>query len=67
MNQAVLHGVVTSLVEVEQYKRKAVLQLYEDVFESKFLDGTGQFYRAEAAKLKDECSCSEYMEKVGDD
>ena len=64
VNQTVLHGVVTSFVDVEQYKKKGPLQLYEEVFEVKFLRETGAYYRSEAAKLKDECSCSDYMEKV---
>lgn len=64
VNQSVLHGVITSFVDVEQYKKKGPLQLYEDVFETPFLKETGEFYRSEAAKLKDEHSCSEYMERV---
>ena len=64
VNQTVLHGVITSFVDVEEYKKKSPLQLYEDVFESQFLKETGDYYRSEAAKLKDECSCSDYMEKV---
>lgn len=59
-----LHGVITSFVDVETYKKKGPLQLYEDVFEGPFLKETGEYYRSEAAKLKDECTCSEYMEKV---
>ncbi|KAK3587967.1 hypothetical protein CHS0354_014484 [Potamilus streckersoni] len=64
VNQTVLHGVINSFVDVEEYKKKTPLQLYEDMFENKFLQETGDYYRQEAAKLKDECSCSEYMEKV---
>lgn len=64
VNQTVLHGVITSFVDVEEYKKKSPLQLYEEVFESLFLKETGDYYRSEAAKLKDECTCSEYMEKV---
>lgn len=64
VNQTVLHGVVNSFVDVEEYKKKMPLQLYEEMFEAKFLQETGDYYRQEAAKLKDECSCSEYMEKV---
>ena len=61
----VLHGVINSFVNVEEYKKKYPLQLYEELFEVPFLKETGDFYRQEAAKLKDECTCSEYMEKVG--
>lgn len=64
VHQTVLHGVVNSFVNVEEYKKKHPLQLYEDVFEAPFKQETGEFYRVEAAKLKDECNCSEFMEKV---
>ncbi|XP_052251215.1 cullin-2-like isoform X2 [Dreissena polymorpha] len=64
VNQTVLHGVINSFVEVEEYKKKHSLQLYEEVFEQQFISQTGAFYRHEAAKLKDECTCSEYMDKV---
>ncbi|KAH3706435.1 hypothetical protein DPMN_065821 [Dreissena polymorpha] len=63
VNQTVLHGVINSFVEVEEYKKKHSLQLYEEVFEQQFISQTGAFYRHEAAKLKDECTCSEYMDK----
>lgn len=39
-------------------------QLYEELFESQFLAETGEYYKQEAARLKDEYNCSEYMEKV---
>ena len=65
MSHNVLHGVINSFVNVEEYKKKYPLQLYEELFEVPFLKETGDFYRQEAAKLKDECTCSEYMEKVG--
>lgn len=64
VNQTVLHGVINSFVNVEEYKKKHPLQMYEDIFESSFLEETGEYYRQEAAKLKDECNCSDYMEKV---
>ena len=34
------------------------------MFEVPFLKATGQFYKIEAAKLLQECSISEYLEKV---
>ncbi|XP_033762061.1 cullin-2-like isoform X2 [Pecten maximus] len=64
VNQTILHGVINSFVNVEDYKKKHPLQLYEDIFEKPFRKETGDYYRQEAAKLKDECNCSEYMEKV---
>ena len=59
-----IHGVINSFVDVEEYKKKLPLQLYEDVFEIEFLQETGQFYRRQASELVDQCTCSEYMEKV---
>ncbi|XP_077979355.1 cullin-2-like [Glandiceps talaboti] len=63
-NQAVIHGVINSFVNVEEYKKKLKLKLYQDLFEVKFLQETGDYYRSEAAKLLDENDCSQYMEKV---
>lgn len=62
--ESVVKGVVNSLVEVEQYKKKLAMQLYEEVFETPFLHETGEYYRSESSGLKAECTCSEYMEKV---
>lgn len=39
-------------------------QYYEEIFETPFLKATGQFYKIEAAKLLQECTISEYLEKV---
>lgn len=40
------------------------LQLYEEIFEQKFIAETGKFYQQESLKLLDECNCSDYMERV---
>ena len=64
VNQTVLHGVINSFVNVEEYKKKHPLHLYEEIFETPYRDETSSYYRQEAAKLKDDCTCSEYMEKV---
>ncbi|XP_041365909.1 cullin-2-like [Gigantopelta aegis] len=64
VNQTVIHGVINSFVNVEEYKKKYSMQLYEELFETPFLQETGDYYRQEASKLKDACNCSEYMEKV---
>ncbi|XP_063964684.1 cullin-2-like [Lytechinus pictus] len=60
----VLHSVINSLVEVEQYKKKQQLKLYQDLFEIKCLEQTGAFYRKEAARLLQDHDCSQYMAKV---
>jgi cullin 2 len=59
-----IYGVIQSLVSVEEYKKKGNLDLYEEIFEKRFLSATGEFYREEAAKLLGEGSISQYMEKV---
>ncbi|XP_064647338.1 cullin-2-like [Lineus longissimus] len=64
VHQSVIHGVINSFVNVECFKKKTPLQLYEDLFECAFLNRTGEYYRSEAQKLLDQCNCSEYMEKV---
>ena len=64
VTQGIIHGVINSLVNVEEYKKKAPLKLYEDLFETKFLKETGDYYRQEALQLLDVSNCSEYMEKV---
>lgn len=62
-NQPVFHGVIQSFVQVEDYK-KSPLKLYQDIFETRFLSDTGEYYRLEATKLLQETDCSQYMEKV---
>nr|XP_022308592.1 cullin-2-like [Crassostrea virginica] len=64
VNQTVVHGVINSFVNVQEYKRKHPLMLYEELLETPYKLETGAHYRQEAAKLKDEHSCSDYMEKV---
>ncbi|XP_078482261.1 LOW QUALITY PROTEIN: cullin-2 [Ciona intestinalis] len=53
-----------SLVAVEQHKKRNALKYYEDVFEKSFLQETGDFYRAKALELRDDSTCSEYMNKI---
>ena len=61
---ATLKGVISSFVEVEEYKKKGNLDLYEEIFESPFLRATGDYYKEEASKLLQEGSISLYMERV---
>ena len=42
---SILHGVIQSLVSVEEFKKKNTLELYESIFESAFLASTGEYYR----------------------
>lgn len=62
--ETVVKGVISSFVEVESYKKKQAMQLYEEAFEIPFLRQTGEYYRQEAQGLKMTYSCSVYMEKV---
>ncbi|ELT99573.1 hypothetical protein CAPTEDRAFT_175514 [Capitella teleta] len=64
VRQSIIHSVINSLVHVDEYKKKSPLKLYEDVFEVKFLRETGEYYHREALQLLDDCTCSEYMDKV---
>ena len=57
-------GVISSFVEVEEYKKKGCLELYETIFEQPFLMATGEYYHAEASKLLQDEQISMYMEKV---
>ncbi|CAG0902644.1 unnamed protein product [Darwinula stevensoni] len=63
-NVTVVHGVIQSLVQVENYKRKTPLHLYETIFEGSLLKETGEYYQQEAQRLLENSSTSEYMEKV---
>ncbi|KAK2140943.1 hypothetical protein LSH36_1200g00010 [Paralvinella palmiformis] len=64
VNEVVLHGVINSFVDVEKYKKKDPLKLYQEIFQKPFLKETGEHYRQEAMTLLQECNCSEYMQKV---
>uniref|UniRef100_A0A670Z6N7 Cullin-2 n=1 Tax=Pseudonaja textilis TaxID=8673 RepID=A0A670Z6N7_PSETE len=63
-NQKVIHGVINSFVHVEQYKKKVPLKFYQEIFESPFLNETGEYYKQEASNLMQESNCSQYMGKV---
>jgi len=64
VQENVIHSVVHSFVLAEQYKKKNPLALYENMFEEKLLQDTGDYYRVEANKLLESMNCSDYMEKV---
>lgn len=63
-NEAVIHGIILSFVEVEEYKKKGSLDLYRNIFETPFLHATGAYYTSEADKLLHNSTCSQYMDKV---
>lgn len=63
-SDSTIKGVISSFVEVEEYKKKGNLDLYEEIFESPFLSATGDYYKEEASKLLQDGSISLYMERV---
>jgi cullin 2 len=40
-----IQGVIRSFVSVEEFKKKNNLELYENIFETPFLEATGAYYR----------------------
>lgn len=60
----VIHGIIQSFVQVQDYKKKGNLNLYQDLFETPMLAASGEYYKSEASKLLQRCSASEYMEEV---
>lgn len=60
----VINGVIQSFVQVQDYKKKLNLKLYQERFERKLLTTTGDYYRTEALKLLNSCSVSQYMKEA---
>lgn len=60
----VIHGIIQSFVQVQDYKKKGNLNLYQDLFETPMLAASGEYYKIESARLLQRCTASEYMEEV---
>lgn len=60
----IIHGVIQSFVQVQDYKKKGNLKLYQDLFEAPMLAASGEYYKSEAAVLLQKCTVSQYMEEV---
>lgn len=60
----VIHGIIQSFVQVQDYKKKGNLNLYQELFEAPMLAASGEYYKSEASKLLQRCTVSEYMEEV---
>lgn len=60
----VIHGVIQSFVQVQDYKKKGNLKLYQELFETPMLSASGEYYRSEASVLLQKCTVSQYMEEV---
>ncbi|XP_077553822.1 cullin-2-like isoform X1 [Haemaphysalis longicornis] len=63
-HQRTVQGAILSLVQVDAYRRKAPLALYQELFEGPFLAETGRALQREAHRLLERCDCSAYMERV---
>lgn len=61
---SVINGVIQSLVQVQENKKKFSMKLYHDLFERKLLSTTGEYYRSVALSLLNTCSVSEYMKEA---
>lgn len=59
-----INGVIHSFVMVQDYKKKGNLKLYEDKFEEKMLEASGEYFKTQASKLLQSCSVSQYMQEV---
>lgn len=60
----ILHGAIQSFVQVQDFNKKGNLKMYQELFETPMLEASGEFYKAEAFKLLQKCSVSQYMEEV---
>lgn len=61
VNVEAVRGTIWSLVEVQAYKKKGQLTLYQDLFEQPFLDTSGLHFTRDAAQLLQERDVSMYM------
>ncbi|KAJ8957892.1 hypothetical protein NQ318_001888 [Aromia moschata] len=59
-----VRGTILSFVEVQGYRKKGQLQLYQELFEEPFLNASGEHFKRDAARLLQEKDVSLYMEKV---
>lgn len=59
-----ISGVIHSFVMVQDYKKKGNLQLYQNLFEGKMLEASGNYFTSQASKLLQACSVSQYMQEV---
>ncbi|OAD55361.1 Cullin-2 [Eufriesea mexicana] len=61
----VTRGVIQSFVEVEDYKMNGQLDvMYQEIFETPFLEASGEFYTREAAELLQQSDVTNYMKTV---
>uniref|UniRef100_A0A182J4T9 Cullin-2 n=1 Tax=Anopheles atroparvus TaxID=41427 RepID=A0A182J4T9_ANOAO len=63
-NTDIIRGVIQSFVAVQEYRRKGSLKLYQELFEERMLEESGQNFRIVASELLQVCSVSQYMERI---
>lgn len=59
-----VRGTILSFVEVQSYKKKGQLQLYQELFEEPFLKASSEHFKMDATRLLEDRNVSMYMEKV---
>ncbi|CAF3406902.1 unnamed protein product [Rotaria sp. Silwood1] len=64
INQTTIKCVIMSFVDVCQYRKINILELYEKSFESRFLQATGEYYREEGNSYLAKLDCIHYMKKI---
>ncbi|KAG7210335.1 hypothetical protein KM043_011873 [Ampulex compressa] len=60
----VICGVIQSFVRVEEYKMKGQLDMYQEIFETPFLEASGEFYTREASELLQQSDVTRYVIRV---
>jgi len=63
-SETVVHGVISSFIDVHNYDTKNLLKLYQSIFEEQLLAETADYYSNESRQLLESCDCSQYMQKV---
>jgi cullin 2 len=51
-----INGNILSFVMVQDYKKKGNLKLYENIFEGKMLEASGDYFKSQASKLTSSCT-----------
>ncbi|XP_053680419.1 cullin-2 [Anopheles nili] len=63
-NTEIIRGVIQSFVAVQEDRRKGSLALYQELFEARMLEESGENFRIVASELLQVCSVSQYMERI---
>ncbi|XP_076240147.1 cullin 2 [Calliopsis andreniformis] len=60
----VICGVIQSFVRVGEYKLVGQLDMYQEMFETPFLEASAEFYTRQALQLRQQSDITHYMERV---